>query len=154
MCVCVCVCVCTCACIKICCVVTRRAITQLQRDQWTPVYRSSQSALLWHHLIQCFTSLPHLRVCFVCAQGGVKGQRICEFSCLIMRVHRMNDGMLRRAICAHMGSLAFWLMCVHACVWMKCTIDSPPFACPICFWRSASWEMAEGRTVRVCIFWH
>lgn len=30
-----------------------------------------------------------------------------EFSCLIMRAHKINDGTHHRAICAHMGSLAF-----------------------------------------------
>lgn len=85
---------------------------------------------------------------------GVKGQNVSGFSSLIMRVHKMNDSMHHMDICAHTRSLAFWLMCVHACVWMKCTIDSRSLARPTCFWRSASWEMAEWRNLCVCKFLH
>lgn len=113
--------------------------------QKQPISSSLTTSYTAFHAAVCL-----LRVC-VCA-WGVKEQRVSEFSCLIMRVHKMNDGMHHGAICAHMGSLAFWLMCVHACVWMKCTIDSPSLACPICFWRSASWEMTERRNLCVCIF--
>lgn len=146
--VCASVCVWACVCFQFCWGVTERANTQPRPVLFTEAANQLFSDNILYSISRSCVSPPCVCVC----AWGVKEQRVSEFSCLIMRVHKMNDGMHHGAICAHMGSLAFWLMCVHACVWMKCTIDSPSLACPICFWRSASWEMTERRNLCVCIF--
>ena len=156
-CVCVCVCVSVCLClsggVQMC--VSRSVKHTTSAWAATSVYRSS--FVILHYISNSFVLSPCvLCVCVcvcVCVCADEEIQQHCGFSCLIMRVHKMNDGMHHWAICAHMGSLVFWLMCVHACVWMKCTIDSLFSPCPICSWRSGSWGPSrEGKNL--CLHSH
>ena len=54
-------------------------------------------------------------------EWGVKGNTLVNFYVWLWvqnewRIHH-------RAVCAYTDSLAFWLMCVHTCMWIKRVID-------------------------------